>query len=250
MRQDSKSAANEMLGNAPAVVGAGNTNGGVGEASRRFFLQRSAKLAIGGTVAATMLASLRTAQADDHDDDFSRFRDLAEVFQDIQGHENAHVAFLVDALGKDARPKPTFKDLRQKNVRDFVDVSQALENTGVGAYLGAAPVIYSRDYLAAAGSIALIEGRHAGFLNVLQDDPITGDALDLKSNNNFETPLTVAQVVDAAGAFIASLNGGPAVGYSDTPSADNDYDILNFALALEFLEAEFYNINVPIFFGK
>jgi ferritin-like protein len=249
MRQDSKSEANELSGNGRAVAGAENTSRETGDASRRLFLQRSASLAIAGTVAATMLGSLKAARADDNDDAFCNFRQQAQIFKDIQGHENAHVAFLVDALGKYARPKPTFKDLRQKNVSDFVDVSQALENTGVGAYLGAAPVIYSRDYLAAAGSIALIEGRHAGFLNVLQGDPITGDALDLKSNNNFETPLTVAQVVDAAGAFIASLNGGPAVGYSDTPSADNDYDILNFALALEFLEAEFYNINVPIFFG-
>jgi hypothetical protein len=226
-----------------------DNNAADNDQSRRRFLRRSAALAVAGTAAA-VLASVKLARADDNDDASRDFRDESQNFKDIQGHENAHVAFLLDALGKEARPKPTFKDLRQKNIDDFVDVSQALENTGVGAYLGAAPVIYNRDYLAAAGSIALIEARHAGFLNVLQGDPITGDALDLKSNNNFETALTVDQVVAAAGAFIASLNGGPPVSYSSTPSADNDLDILNFAVALEFLEAEFYNINVPIFFGK
>jgi hypothetical protein len=218
------------------------------EHSRRLFLRRSAAMAMAGTAAALVLGAVKPARADDDDNPFCDVRDQGQNFRDIRGHENDHVAFLVSALGKYARPKPTFKNLLQKNIDDFVDVSQALENTGVGAYLGAAPVIYSRAYLAAAGTIALIEGRHAGYLNVLQGDPITGNVLDLKSNNSFETPLTPEQVDGLAGPFIASLNGGPPVSYSDTPSERNDIEILNFALALEFLEAEFYNINVPRFF--
>ncbi|MCA1559077.1 MAG: ferritin-like domain-containing protein [Acidobacteria bacterium] len=168
-------------------------------------------------------------------------------FRDIQRQENDHVAFLLSALGSNARPKPTFQNLLQPNFREFFEVSQDLENTGVGAYLGAAPVIFDRGVLAAAGSIALIEGRHAGWVNTLVNDRITVNVFG--QEQSFERPLTIAEVVSLAGPFIASLNGGPALTFSLTPSAANDVAILNFALALEFLEAEFYNLNVPEFFG-
>ena len=164
-------------------------------------------------------------------------------FQDIQRHENDHVDFLLTALGGAARPKPTFQNLEQRNYRMFVKVSQALENTGVGAYLGAAKFIFNREVLAAAGSIALIEGRHAGWLNSLVNDPITTNVFG--QEQSFETPLTADEVVAQAAPFVASLNDGPLLTYSTTPSDATDVEILNFALALEYLEAEFYNLNVP-----
>jgi len=66
----------------------------------------------------------------------------------------------------------------------------------------------------------------------------------ISANGAFDKPLTQAEVVAAAGPFVANLNGGP------DPSAPlkSDADILNFALLLEFLEADFYNTNVPKFF--
>jgi hypothetical protein len=165
-------------------------------------------------------------------------------FRDIRKHENDHVAYLVKALGNRARPKPTFKNLRQKSILQFRQVSQALENTGVGAYLGATPAITSKEVLAAAASVALIEARHAGFLNVLNSDRITDQPVIRVMNQSFETPLTPEQVRRAAGPFIANLNGGPPVDFNP----GDDISILNYALALEYLEAEFYNINVPRFY--
>ena len=170
----------------------------------------------------------------------------AKEFKAIQTHENAHVEFLVNALGASARPSPEFVDLTQETMVDFVLTSRALENTGVGAYLGAAPYISSSGYLAAAGSILTIEARHSGYINVLLNLLMTDNVYG--NHQSFELPLTQDLVINLAGPFIANLNGGPPLSFSTTPSPANDIAILNFALALEYLEAAFYNTNVPIFF--
>ncbi|HEX8525337.1 MAG TPA: ferritin-like domain-containing protein [Tepidisphaeraceae bacterium] len=225
------------------------------EPSRRSFLHRSALAGVAGVGVAGMLGALPTSvfgksKAQNNEKFKKTIARTRDEFRSIRKHENDHVDFLVSALGKEARPKPTFQKLEQSSFEAFLNVSQALENTGVAAYLGAAPFLSNPDFLAAAGSIMTIEARHAGFLNVLRDDPITGNAEDKESDNSFEQPFTAQEVVAAAGAFILNLNGGPDVGYSETPSMANDRMILNFALALEYLEAEFYNINVPKFFSK
>lgn len=166
-------------------------------------------------------------------------------FETIQADENAHVQFLVNALGPNARPMPTFQNLGAANLQQFAQMSMAFENTGVGAYLGAAPYISTPGYLVAAARIMDIEARHAGYLNVLNNNKMTMNVLG--NAPSFEAPLTIAQVVNLVSPFVASLNGGPPLSFSTTPSAANDIDILNFALALEYLESTFYNLNVPKF---
>jgi hypothetical protein len=237
----------------PHTSAAGSTPA-VSPLSRRRFLGRSTALTLAGTSAGILLAaSGRKAHAADTPKETAREGRKAknqqrDEFESIQKHEADHVAFLVQALGASARPKPTFQGLEQATFTAFVQLAQTLENTGVAAYLGAAPFIDSMDFLAAAGSIATVEARHAGYLNSYVDDPLTGNAVDEDANPSFDSPLTDEQVVAAAGAFIADLNGGPPVGYDVTPSPANDIAILNFALALEYLESEFYAVNVPKFY--
>ena len=170
----------------------------------------------------------------------TNFLPTSQAFKEIRSDENAHVAFLKKALmeaGVKPRPEPTFKNLTQPNVRAFELLSRTFENVGVGAYLFAAPKIKEKVYLSAAASILTIEARHAGYLDALTD-------VMLSPNGPFDKPIPQAQIVRDISPFIKSLNGGP----DPSKPLKSDTDILNFALLLEYLEATFYNINVPRFF--
>ncbi len=238
--QNPSTAQNNVLSN-PISVGAGTSAANV--LGRRGFIRGTGALL--GSAAAGAAVMFGSSDEAFGQSGAAPSAALLRQLKLVQRHENSHVTFLRTALGSSARPKPTFKNLQQPNFTAFLNTSRALENTGVGAYLGAAPAILSRSFLAAAGSIALIEARHAGYFNSLQSRPMTenlfGQELD------FERAFTVSEVVTSASPFIASLNGGPALTFSSTPSASNDIAILNFALALEYLEAEYYNINVPLY---
>lgn len=217
--------------------------------SRRGFLRSSTVTGLLALpIAGAFVSNARGVFDGDADEADRRKAKIRSDFKSIQSHENAHVSFLRTALGSAARPKPTFKGLETNTYAEFVAVSQTLENTGVGAYLGAAPYINSSAYLAAAASIATVEARHAGFLNDTNEALLTFATQNGSGDPAFDKPLTDGQIRSAVGPFIASLNGGPAVDYAFLRSNNNDLRILNFALALEYLEAEFYNINVPKFF--
>jgi len=159
-------------------------------------------------------------------------------FTEIMNDENQHVQYLQGALKSAARAKPTFQKLQQTDVQSFAAVAQQFENLGVGAYLMAAPAITNKDTLATAGTILTIEARHAGFINALLQKPIS-------ENGAFDKPLTQAAIVSAVTPFIVSLNGGA----DPAKALKNDEDILNFALLLEYLEAEFYSKNVTKLFA-
>jgi len=204
-----------------------------GSTTRRTFLRNS--LVGAATAASASLLVTETANAAART---ASYISKGAAFREIRRDEDAHVSFLKEALGGAARPKPSFKGLRQNGVDSFIQLSRVFENVGVGAYLMAAPAISSKSNLAAAGSILTIEARHAGYLNALTGTP-------LSTNGAFDKPISQGQIVTDVLPFIASLNGGS----DPSKPLGNDVDILNFALLLEYLEASFYDINVPRFFG-
>ena len=165
---------------------------------------------------------------------------IKRAFREIMDDEAKHVSFFEAALekaGAPVRPKPTFKGLARSNQSDFITMAGALENVGVAAFLLAIPALSDKNYMAAAASIVTIEARHAGFVNALLGKP-------LSENGAFDKPISHAEILKAASPFIESLNGGP----DPADALDNDTVILNFALLLEHLEAEFYRVNVPNLF--
>lgn len=154
-------------------------------------------------------------------------------FTEIMNDESQHVQFLQGALKNAARPRPTFQKLEQTDVQSFASLARQLENVGVGAYLLTIPMLTNKDSVLTLGSILTIEARHAGFLDALLQKP-------LSANGAFDKPMTQADIASAITPFIASLNGGT----DPAASLNNDTDILNLALLLEFLESELYNLNV------
>ena len=79
--------------------------------------------------------------------------------------------------------------------KSFLALASTLENTGVGAYNGAAPSLKSKEVLASAGSIVQIEARHAAAIDLLIGKSPT-------PNQGFDMPLTKEKVLATAGPLI------------------------------------------------
>ena len=122
--------------------------------------------------------------------------------------ENAHVAELKQALGSNAIAMPTF-DFQgiPEDQTKFQQTAYVLENTGVHAYLGQLTNIQMPAYLAAAGSIALVEGRHAAVIGSIINDSPSGIA----PNGPNDTPETAEQVLSAV-AGTGFITGGLPTG--------------------------------------
>lgn len=135
-------------------------------------------------------------------------RDPRSFFVAIRDHEVAHVNTLIQviqSLGGTPVPECTY-NFGYSDVRGFVQIAQALENTGVSAYDGAIRFIQSPDLTEAAATIATVEARHAAFLNLLNDtSPFPAV---------FDDPKSRDEVLAIAGPFIVSCpdSGAAATG--------------------------------------
>jgi Ferritin-like domain len=121
-------------------------------------------------------------------------KSYAEQFgKEEQEHVEALTA-AIKALGGTPVKKPEFV-FPVSNEASFLSLASTLENTGVGAYNGAGPMLTSKKVLASAGSIVQIEGRHAAAIDLLIGQSPT-------PNQGFDKPLTKSEVLAAAGPLI------------------------------------------------
>jgi len=121
-----------------------------------------------------------------------------EQFQTIQGDEASH-ALVLEGVLKSLNEQPitsckfTF-DAALKDVATMAATARIVEFVGVGAYLGAAPLIKDPVLLVAAGSILTVEARHQTMLNVLSKN---GSAIP----SAFDIALTPNEVLSLASPF-------------------------------------------------
>jgi hypothetical protein len=108
-------------------------------------------------------------------------------------HEDAHVAFLRQALGSAAIARPQFNFMgTTTNSQRFIATAVTLEETGVAAYKGQAPLIETPAVLGAALTIHSVEARHAAWVRRIAGmRPVIGPA---------DAALTREQVLAAVGA--------------------------------------------------
>lgn len=82
----------------------------------------------------------------------------------------------------------------------MVQTATILEQVGVSAYLGAAPIVSMPTVLAAAASIFSIEARHQSFIRTVSGVAAAPDF--------FDTPLSPKQIFSLAAPFITSCPSG------------------------------------------
>lgn len=154
------------------------------------------------------------------------------VASGLRTDEMNHVIYLRSTLGSAAVKKPTINldalGYGFANVNDFLKLGRQFEDVGVSAYLGAAPLIASKTYLAAAGAILATEAQHSGQVRLgciwngvtspavdsLDVPPTQAKPFDV-DKNGLSIPRTTSQVLAivygggscSGGFFPAGMNG-------------------------------------------
>jgi len=126
--------------------------------------------------------------------------ELGSLVETISSDENEHVAALeqtISDLGGEPvkAPEVDFGDAFASE-DSFLELAQTFEDTGVGAYNGAAPSLESKELLATAGGIVQVEARHAAAIRMLRGE--------LPSEAAFDKTLTEDEVRKAVQPFVKS----------------------------------------------
>jgi rubrerythrin len=123
--------------------------------------------------------------------------ELAKLIEMLAMDEKQHVEALagtVKKLGAKPVAEPKF-NFEYDDTAGFLKLAQTFEDTGVGAYNGAGPLIKEKAILEAAGSIVQVEARHAAAIRLQNGEEPAPMA--------FDEPLEEKEVLKAVEPFIA-----------------------------------------------
>ena len=129
-----------------------------------------------------------------------------EILGLVQTDEEAHVTAINDTVKKlggtpVAKPNISFPAGTFATRESFLKNAAVFENTGVGAYLGQAGSIQSKDILQAAAGIFGVEARHAAVIGVIMGATPEGGIY----KGATETAIAKADVLTAVAPFIAGM---------------------------------------------
>lgn len=148
----------------------------------------------------------------------------ATIATALRENEIDHVKYLRSALGSSAAKKPAINlnalGYGFASIPSWLKLARQFEDVGVSAYLGAAPLISSSTYLAAAGAILSTEAQHSGSIRLACiQNGVTSPAVDSLDvppttqypydvdKNGLSIPRTPAQVLNIVYAGGRSAGG-------------------------------------------
>ncbi len=143
-------------------------------------------------------------------------RRVPELAQKLRDDENTHAVAItarIQELGGTPVSRPSFQFPAETFISEvaFLDLAATFEQNGVGAYLGAAPLVKRGDVLRFAASIYGVEARHTSLIRMASGRLASPAAL--------ESPLSALEVATRSAPFIVApvamsgaMSGTPEAG--------------------------------------
>ena len=128
------------------------------------------------------------------------FEDIVQIGKTEATHASLLMGALAQAGAKPVKQCEYDFSAALGDPETLLATAGILENVGVSAYLGAAPLVQDAKILAVAGSILTIEARHQSAIRVFQGAEAIPSA--------FDVPLGLRSVFSLAAPFIASCPDG------------------------------------------
>ncbi|KAG9245234.1 ferritin-like domain-containing protein [Calycina marina] len=138
--------------------------------------------------------------------------------------EDLHVDLLLSAIAATGQQPvaPCTYDFKFTDAAGMVATAAILEQVGVSAYLGAAPILASPDILTTAAEILTVEARHQTFIRT------ASKAIAVPSA--FDTPLGIRSVFTLAAGFITACPAGSNLAitpFSEVTMADTQATVVS-----------------------